>query len=298
MRMRRLGRTGLQVSELGLGGARLLGHDGTLPDETGLHTIRHARQCGINYLDTAECYIDGRSEAVVGAAVANDSGCLVATKFGHRPRDFDFSRASVLASIGESMRLLGRSPDIIQIHTPEVPDWEQLFGRGGALDGMREARERGWCRYFGITGMDVTFLRRCIETDLFDTALLFYCYDLLDQHGVELLAVAKAHDVGVVVGSPLRMGLFGAARDSVLPTLSPAEQRAFQELERLFADQPGGLAAGALRFILAAEAVSVVLLGGDSPEHVEAGVRAAEMPLAPGLADAVRAIANDLALYS
>jgi aryl-alcohol dehydrogenase-like predicted oxidoreductase len=193
----------------------------------------------------------------------------------------------VLASARESMRLLGRPIDILQIHTPEVPAWDRLFGAGGALDGMREARDRGWCRFIGITGMDVAFLRRCIETDLFDTALIFYCYDLLDQSGAALLDAARAHDVGIVVGSPLRMGLFGAARQQVLAASSPAERRAVAALDELFAGEPGGIAAGALRFILAADAVGVVLAGADSPAHVEQSVAAAGRPLRQELVEAV-----------
>jgi aryl-alcohol dehydrogenase-like predicted oxidoreductase len=291
MRKRRLGRTGLTVGEVGLGGARLLGHSGGLPLAAGIATIRRALELGIDYIDTAECYIDGRSEAVVGAALDQvDASCVVATKLGHRPADFDFSCESVLASAQASMRLLGRPIDILQIHTPETPPWERLFGRGGAFVGLREARARGWCRFLGITGMDVAFLRRCIETDLFDTALIFYCYDLLDQSGAALLDLARAHDIGLIVGSPLRMGLFGTARDQVLPTLSPAQRRKLAALDTLFADEPGGIAAAALRFILASDAVGVVLAGADTPKHVEECVAAASLPLAPDLADAVRRI--------
>src|SRR5262249_3857016 len=149
---------------------------------------------GVTYLDTAECYIGGDSEAILGEALDGYAGeVTIATKFGHRPQDFDYSRASVLESAAESRRLLrGRTIDLLQIHTPAEPPWERMFGPDSALDGMREARERGWCSRFGITGNDVPFLRRCIETDEFDTVLLFLCYDLLDQSGDILLTEAKA----------------------------------------------------------------------------------------------------------
>ena len=293
MHMRRLGRTGLLASEVGLGGAWLLGRRGELPVESGVATVRRALSLGINYVDTAECYIGGRSESVVGAALAGTHGaCLVATKFGHVPPAFDFSRAAVIASAKASLQRLGRdSVDLFQLHTPPELPIESIAGPGGALDGMEELRQRGWCRYLGITGRDVEFLRRCLETDAFDTMLVFQRYDLLDQSAAPLLADARAHDVGVILGSPLKMGLFGSARAEMLPHLTPEDQQRVMALEALFAVEPGGVTAGAVRFALAPSEVSVVLSGAASPEEIEGAVAAAATPLPFELLEAVRRIA-------
>lgn len=286
---RRLGRTGLTVSALGLGGAWLLGRRGELPLAHGVATVRRALELGITYLDTAECYIGGRSEAIFGAALEDYAGDYVlATKCGHRPSDFDWSRAAVVASAEESLRQLRRpSFDLFQLHTPAEPPLEAIFGPQGALEGLREVRDRGWCHSIGINGRDLEFLRRCVETDAFDTLLVFQRFDLLEQSAVPLFREARAHDMGVIVGSPLRLGLFGSARDELLLRLSAEDRQHYAALESLLADQPGGLTATALQFTLSPPEVSVVLSGAASPEEIESAVEAAAGTLPQRLVDEV-----------
>jgi aryl-alcohol dehydrogenase-like predicted oxidoreductase len=295
MKTRRLGRTGLLVGEVGLGGAWLLGRDGNRPMEHGVATVRRALELGVNYVDTAECYIGGRSEEVIGNALdAVDGSCVVATKFGHRPSSFDFSRESVVDSARESLRLLRRTTmDVFQLHTPQEPPLDAIFADGGALDGMREVRDRGWTRFLGITGRDVDFLRRCLETDAFDTMLVFMRYDLLDQSAASLLDEAKDRDVGVVLASPLRMGLFGSAQSDMTRYLSDEERRRLEALNALFANEPGGITGGAVRFVLASDAVSVTLSGATSPEDIERIVELAETPLSREHLSAIRDIGSD-----
>lgn len=294
MRTRRLGRTGLEVGEIGLGGAWLLGRDGRAPVESGVATVRRALELGVTYIDTAECYIGGKSEAVIGKALDGvQTSAVVATKFGHRPADHDLSRDAVLASAEESLRLLRRpSMDIFQLHTPAEPPWERVFGPGGAVEGMIEARERGWCRFLGITGRDIDFLRRCIETDVFDTLLVFMRYDLLDQSASELFDEAHARDMGVIQASPLRMGLFGSARDSMEGGLQESERRQMEALDVLLADEPGGLSGAAMRFALSHPAVSVALSGATSAADIENIVEVSAGSMSAELVAAIRATSS------
>lgn len=294
MKTRRLGRTELHVSEVGLGGAWLLGQEGNRPLEHGIAVVQRALELGVNYFDTAECYLGGRGEEVLGRALeGRGDGCYVATKFGHRPASFDFRRESVVASARESLRLLRRpTMDVFQLHTPTEPPWEALFGDGGAFDGMREVRDRGWTRFLGITGNDVGFLRRCLETNAFDTLLVFMRYDLLDQSGTALLNEAKSLDVGVIVGSPLRMGLFGSAQASRRSHLSPEELRRLDALNVLFEKESKGITGGAMRFVLASDVVSTALSGAASPQDIEEIVALAQTPLSPKLVAAVQEIAR------
>jgi L-galactose dehydrogenase len=273
---RRLGRTGLMVTEIGLGGAWLLGRKHDQTHDEGAAVVRHALARGINYVDTAECY--GESELVVGLALEGYEGeCILATKFGHVPAEFDFSRQSVLESVERSMKRLRNRPiDLLQLHTPPEPDWERLSAPGGAFDGMREARERGWCRFLGTTGNDVEFLRRCVETDLFDTMLVFLRYDLMDQTAGPMIKEAHAQDIGVILASPLRMGLLGAARDEMRSGLSPEEIARLECLEAQFDHQPGGLPAAAMRFALACKEASIVLAGATTIEDLDQTLLSAE----------------------
>ena len=286
----------MEISEIGMGGAWVLGRRGDQPVEHGVRTIRRALELGITYLDTAECYIGGRSEEVFGAALEGYEGRYVlATKCGHRvgsaaPRtaEFDWTRAAVLDSLHESLRRLSRSSvDVFQLHTPPEPPLEAIFGPGGALDGLRDARERGLVRWLGITGRDLDFLRRCVETDAFDTLIVFQRFDLLEQSTLPLVREARAHDMGIILGSPLRLGLFGSARDELLVRCTEEDRQQVAELDRLLGDEPGGVTASAIRFALSPEEVSVVLSGAASPEEIESAVGAADRPLPRELAEEV-----------
>lgn len=297
VRRRRLGRTGLEVSEIGLGGAWLLGRGGELPVAHGLATIRHALHLGITFLDTAECYIGGRSEALFGEALEAHTGAFVlGTKFGHVPSDFDWSRGAVVASVAASLQQLRRSSvDLIQVHTPAEPTMDAMFASGGTLDGLREVRERGWCRHFGINGRDLTFLRECVLSDQFDTLLVFQRFDLFEQSAIELFHEAHSRDMGIIVGSPLRLGLFGSARDQLVAHLDTDDRRHLEELDTLFRDYPGGISTAALRFALMPREVSVVLSGASSPEEIADVVQAVEVgtPALPvELYDAVKRLAS------
>lgn len=303
MRRRQLGRTGLEISEIGLGGAWLLGRRSDLPMEHGVRTIRRALELGITYLDTAECYIGGRSEAVFGAALDGYEGDYVlATKCGHRvgagePRSapFDWTREAVLQSLEVSLSRLGRkSVDVFQLHTPEEPPLDAIFGPGGALEGLREARARGLVRFLGITGRDLEFLRRCVESDAFDTMIVFQRFDLLEQSALRLFREARAHDMGVILGSPLRLGLFGSARDALLARYPESDRRQVEALEALLENEPGGTTASAIRFALSPDEVSVVLSGAASPDEIESAISAANHPLTAALAKEVYRLGGDM----
>ena len=279
-----------------MGGAWLLGRRSDLPLEHGVATIRRALSLGITYLDTAECYIGGRSEEVFGAALDGyDGKYVLATKCGHRvgslaPRSapFDWTRASVLESLDVSLSRLGRtSVDVFQLHTPEEPPLAAIFGPGGALEGMREARERGLVRFLGITGRNLDFLKTCVESDAFDTMIVFQRFDLLEQSALPLFRAARDHDVGVILGSPLRLGLFGSARDELLARCSEEDQKQVAALDAALSGEPGGTTDSAIRFALSPDEVSVVLSGAASPDEIESAIAAADRSLPAPLAEEI-----------
>jgi aryl-alcohol dehydrogenase-like predicted oxidoreductase len=154
---------------------------------------------------------------------------------------------------------------------------DAMFGTGGTLDGLREVRERGWCRHFGINGRDLTFLRECVLSNQFDTLLVFQRFDLFEQSALELFQEAHSRDMGIIVGSPLRLGLFGSARDQLVAHLDGDDRRHLEELETLLSDYPGGIATAALRFALMPPEVSVVLSGASSPEEIANVVEAVQV---------------------
>src|SRR5437868_1141440 len=134
MRYRTLGRTGLRVSELGLGGL-FVSRVGGSREEAG-RAVRRALELGINFVDTAPSYHD--SEEVLGLALEGASQpYFISTKLGGRPQPFDPKDATALrGSVEESLRLLKRDRvDLLLIHEPDRPgqydwweEWESFRG--------------------------------------------------------------------------------------------------------------------------------------------------------------------------
>jgi predicted aldo/keto reductase-like oxidoreductase len=198
-RRRRLGRTGLDVSVIGIGAGGL---EGTGP-------IHRAVERGMNYIDTSACYGRGSSENLIGRAIkeapALRDKLILATKWdagAHMPR------ARMLESLDESLKRLSVDHvDIMQIH--------QLGDHGVGDDGfsrldnpelyeaMEAARKAGKARFFGATGHTgnrSAILSRAIDKGAFDMILVKM--NVLDHETADipkLLAKAKAKDVGVVI---------------------------------------------------------------------------------------------------
>lgn len=142
---RTLGKTGLSVTQLGLGGGCLISLKDK-PDEA-IDLIRTAVSLGINYIDTAPAY--GPSEERVGEALVGMRGDLIlATKTDDRTRD------GSLRLLDKSLKKLRTDyVDIWQVHHIDHQDEvKQIFGKGGAIEALQEAKEDGRVRYIGVTG--------------------------------------------------------------------------------------------------------------------------------------------------
>ena len=176
MRYRTLGRTGMSVSEVSLGGAYLKGPDPGRYEENAAAVVRRAAELGINYLDTAPGYRP--SEELLGPALQQAGRPFrVATKVGFVPEDFDFRRDSVVASLEASLRKLRIDRlAVAQIHEVNLVGWERIMEPGGALDGLRAARDAGLCEAIGITGRAIPLLARLAGTGEFDTVLVYHDY--------------------------------------------------------------------------------------------------------------------------
>ncbi len=185
-----LGRTGLTVTRLGIGGAYCETPDG----------YRAALDCGVNYLDTARAYRDGDDERVVGQAIAGRRDQIVlATKSEKR------DAAGARTELETSLRLLGTDyVDIWQIHYLNTEaDREEVLGPGGAMEAAVRAREQGLIRYIGVTGHEWPEIAKAVDTGLFDTVLCWYnCAMKEPEQNVFLSAVAQ--ETGVVIMNATR----------------------------------------------------------------------------------------------
>lgn len=163
---RTLGKTGVLVTLMGLGGEGVLRTHGYDTDASDL--INRAIDLGINYLESARAY-DG-SERYYGLALKERRNDIFLTSKSHA-RD----KAGAMAHLEETLRNMHTDHlDLWQVHDVRTEaDIEAIFGPGGAIEAFAEAKEKGLTRFIGVTGHhDPFILKRCIEIHDFDTVLM------------------------------------------------------------------------------------------------------------------------------
>jgi len=283
METRRLGRTGLEVSVLSIGGLYTSSLAGGESETRRI--MRRAAELGINAIDTAPAYAD--SEATVGQAIrGNDAPLVITTKLGGRPQpldpqDFDALRGSV----EESLRLLGREHvDVLMIHEPDRPQqypWWSSYEPldGPALDLIEDLKREGKIRFCGLAGTTVTEMTSLVESDRFDVVLTAFNYNALYREAKHsVIAAAVRHDMGVVVGSVLGQGFLARRADDEVRRrpmwLSEARQRQFFAYYQLLDDAAMSAVELCLRFAISDPNVTTIPIGCKTIAHLEESVSA------------------------
>ena len=285
MRQNVLGRTGLKVSHLALGGLFVSRKGGEF--EQSRQAVLAALDRGVNYIDTAPGYAN--SEEVLGSILKDvERPVILSTKLGGRPQPFDpKNKDALLQSVEESLRLLHRDTiDILMIHEPDRPgqydwwnDWETF--NGPVLDVMAQLKKDGTIRFTGLGGTTAYELPRIIRTGRFDVVLTAFNYSLLWREAeIEVLPAAAEQKMGVVAGSPLQQGALAKRYDEDVargaPWLSKPRREQFRALYR-FLDEAGmPLPEMALRFAISNPAIHTVLMGARSAEEVRQNAAAVE----------------------
>ena len=200
MQYRKLGKTGLQVSEIGFGGIPL---QRVSPAEAA-EVVREALALGINFFDSARGYTD--SEAKIGQALQGypRSEVILASKSGV------LGKEEMLRDIEISLRNFGTDYlDLYQLHNLRDPEnVARIFAPGGALEGLRQARQEGKIRFIGITGHLPALLLDLLKKEDFDTVQ--FPFNTVEQDALpELLPYALKHDIGTIVMTPLAGGALG-----------------------------------------------------------------------------------------
>lgn len=163
---RKLGKTGTEVTIMGLGGEGVLRTYGY--DKEAYDLINSAIDLGINYLESARAY--SGSESYYGSALKERRKDIFLTSKSHA-RD----KAGALGHLQDTLNNMNTDYlDLWQVHDVRTDeDIAEIFGSGGAIEAFVEAKERGLTRFVGVTGHhDPFILKRCIETYEFDTVLL------------------------------------------------------------------------------------------------------------------------------
>jgi len=201
---RRLGRTGLLVSEIGFGGA----HVGA--EAEGEEALFRAFSLGVNFVETGRLY--GESEYLTGRALRRlgkgAPAVYVASKTLKRTRD------GALNDLERSLGHLGlERVDIYQLGDVDEEAWDQVMA-GGALDGLHEAREQGLVRFVGLTSHSAKVLRRAVESGQFDT--IEVKYSPFNREGEAVIRLAHGRDIGVIGMKPFGgFGMLGSLKASL-----------------------------------------------------------------------------------
>jgi aryl-alcohol dehydrogenase-like predicted oxidoreductase len=283
--LRVLGRTGLQVSALGLGGLFVSSYGGQTREDVR-RAVHRAADLGVNYIDTAPGYFD--SEEVLGYALEGLSRPLVlSTKLGGRPLPFDpRDGAALRRSVEESLRLLRRECiDLLIIHEPDRPgqyDWwrDPVTYDGPVQEVLDQLKRDGLIRFTGLGGTTAYEIVPIMATGRFDVVLTAFNYSLLwREAATAVLPEAARQGMGVIAGSPLQQGVFARRYDAEIRTgarwLSPPRREQFRRLYALVDACGMPLPELALRFVLSNPAMHTVLMGARSVAEVEANVAAA-----------------------
>jgi aryl-alcohol dehydrogenase-like predicted oxidoreductase len=303
MEKRILGRTGLEVSVLGMGGVFISSWGQTDRDEAR-RAVHRAFELGINYVDTAPSY--SNSEEVLGDALKGvDRPYYLSTKLGQRPQPFDAKDKDALRrSVEESLRLLGRDQiDILFIHEPDRPgqsDWwtDPEKYHGPVNDLLDELKAEGIIRFTALGGTTAYELAPIIATGRYDVVLTAFNYSLLWREAtIAVLPEAKRQGMGIIVGSPLQQGALAKRYDEQIRAgarwLSPPRREQFRRLYA-FVDEVGiPLPELGLRFVISNPDISMTLTGARSAPEVEANVAAVNQgPLSPEILNHLQQIAD------
>jgi D-threo-aldose 1-dehydrogenase len=291
-----VGRTGVRVSRLGLGGVALSGAppstdpERATPEGEAVALVQRSLALGVTYLDTAPMYGVGQSERRYGAALrgrVRDSFVL-STKVGRvlgPPAPgwaFDFSAAGARASFESSLERLGLDRvDILLVHDPD-DHYQQALTE--AFPVLAELRAQGRVRAIGAGmnqwQMELEFARQ----GFCDCFLLAGRYTLLDQSALpEFLPYCVERSIGVIAGGPYNSGILAVGpREGATFNYRPASAEMMDKARRIGAicERRGvPLRAAALQFILAHPAIVSVIPGARSIAEVEENVALVEHPI-------------------
>lgn len=312
---RRLGKTGFQTTSIGFGAWAIGGTWGEVSESDAKATLHAALDAGVNFIDTADVYGDGRSERIIAAVLAERSGPrpFVATKAGRRLNPHvaeGYTLANIEAFVDRSRANLQMDClDLVQLHCPPTA----VYAAPATYEAMETLKARGKIKAYGVSVEKIDEAMEAIRYP--GVASVQIIYNLFRQRPADLfLAAARAADVAVIARVPLASGLL-TGKMTAASTFAADDHRSFNrngeafdkgetfsgvpydvaleavEALRPLVPQGASMAAFALRWILMQEAVSVVIPGAKSPAQSKANVLADALPaLSPATLEAARDI--------
>ena len=270
-----LGKTGLEVSRLGIG----LSETGfNLPaeeEQQAVEVINAALDQGINFLDTAACY--GLSEEQLGTAVSHRRDeFILATKAGHylpRGEGEDWTTEVIDESIDRSLRRMKTDHvDLLQLHSCKV----EVLERGEVIEALQKVRDSGKTRFIGYSG-DNEHAEWAVNSGVFDT--LQSSFNLVDQKArTTLFPRAEEQGMGVITKRPIANAVWRAPEDPKPYERHPTYTEEYfrragvMQEEGPLPSEPEDRILTALGFVMAHDEVDVAIVGTQRRHHLESNV--------------------------
>ena len=305
MKTRKLGKTGLDVSELGLGSAFMAGQG-----QDGVNRcVDHAIDHGVNYFDTAANYGDGRDETMLGAALKGKRDkVILATKVGFTNREryrLEGHRSAdqLMEQFENSLKRLQTDyVDIIQIHeadymkwwTDDIPenedavDWGALieddtdydFSNAPAVQFLADAKRSGKARFIGLTAKNARVLGRILKVIGVDSVMTAHQFNPVFRNAVQFLfPTASDLKTGVVIGAPLMKGWLAvpqnAWRESPPGWMDETFWASYSRFLDIHADAGIPMAELCIRWMLSEQRQQSIVVGFSNLREVELNLSAA-----------------------
>jgi len=288
MKRNRLSGSDLFVGEIGLGCMSL----GT-EERKATELIHEALDRGVNLLDTADLYDDGRNEEIVGKGIRGRRDSVVlATKVGNRriPGQegwgWDASREYILSAVKDSLRRLGTDYiDLYQLHGGTMDD-----PIDDTIEAFEQLKREGVIREYGISSIRPNVIREYAARS--SIASVMSAYSIVDRRPEEtVLPLLQERGASLIARGPLAKGALAANRQPVqgVPDYELEELTILRERLRDF-EMPGrNMTQLAIRYALSHPAVAVAIPGASSREQLLQNIAAAQAPeLSPEEVEAVR----------
>lgn len=309
MRHRTFGRSGIRISEVVFGAGAVGGILVHKDDSTKREAIRRAMAGGINWVDTAAQYGNGKSEESLGWLLPElGYKPYLSTKFQLDVENLKDIPAQIEERFkGNLARLKRPSVDVLQLHNRigsrpggRVMTVEQILGKNGVADGMERLREKGLIRYLGITAIgEAPSVCEVIRSGRFDSAQVYY--NLLNPSAARKMPGAwTGHDFSGVIEAcrangvaVLAIRIFAAGviatdertgRESVLTanTSVAEDERKTRAVFDAIGAGHGTRGQVALRYVLSNPDVSAAIIGSAELHHIDEALAAQKMgPLPP-----------------
>ena len=304
MEKRVMGKTGMEVSALGFGGAEI-GFENAAAN-TVARLLGAALDAGLNVIDTAECYRSttkddatgetretASSESLIGEAVNHRRGdFFLFTKVGHAAGldGDDWNPAMMARSIDRSLqRLQTDCVDLIQLHSCG----EDKLRQGDVIDVLRRAKQSGKTRFIGYSGdsKDALYAVGCGAFDILQTSV-----NIADQECVDLtIPKAKAAGMGVIAKRPIANVAWSTGDTPPSNTYRQSYWERLRKLQYPFLTSDEAVA-NALRFTLSIPGVCTAIVGTTKPDRWKSNAALLNNGmLAPAEFDAIRARWREIA---